>query len=264
MIDTHSHIYLDAFDADRSEIIKNALDCGIQKVLLPNIDSSSIDAMLATEAEFPNICHAMMGLHPTSVNHSYKDELAIVEKHLEKRPFCGIGEIGMDLYWDKTHLNEQKEALAIQLKWAAEMNLPVVIHTREAFKEIFDVFHKVYDPRLKGVFHSFSGTTDDARHILQMPGFYLGINGTVTYKKSTLPDVLRAVGYEKLLLETDAPYLPPVPFRGKRNEPAYMVNTRNRLAEIFNVTPQVIEEATVENAKQLFNLKQLKYQSVTK
>lgn len=264
MIDTHSHIYLDAFDADRKEIINNALQCGIQKILLPNIDSTSIDSMLATEAEFPNICHAMMGLHPTSVKENYKKELAVVEKHLEKRHFCGIGEIGMDLYWDKTHLNQQKEALAIQLKWAAEMDLPVVIHTREAFKEIFDVFNKVYNPRLKGVFHSFSGTLEDARHILQMPDFYLGINGTVTYKKSSLPHVLSAIGYERLLLETDAPYLPPVPFRGKRNEPAFMVNTRNKLTEIFNATSDMIEEVTVENAKRLFNLEQLNHQSVKK
>ena len=257
MIDTHSHIYLDAFDEDRDKIVKDATLAGINKILLPNIDSASIAAMLATESKYPKICHAMMGLHPTSVKENYKEELAIIEKHLEIRHFCGIGEIGMDLYWDKTFVNEQKEALAIQLKWAFEKDLPVVIHTREAFVEIFEVFDKVYEPGMKGVFHSFSGNTQDAERIMQMPGFYLGINGTVTYKKSSLPDLLRTIGYERLLLETDAPYLPPVPFRGKRNEPAFMVNTRNKLAEIFNVPNDVIEQVTVKNAKQLFNLHEL-------
>jgi TatD DNase family protein len=254
MIDTHSHIYLEQFDKDRDETIERARDAGLSQILLPNIDSTSIEAMLSAEMTYPGVCHAMMGLHPTSVNENYTEELKKVERWLHKRPFIAIGEIGMDLYWDKTFKKQQQEVLAIQLRWAAEKNIPVVIHTREAFSEIFEVFEKNYDSRLSGVFHSFSGTHEDARLILQMPHFYLGINGVVTYKNSTLPQVLSEIGYDRLLLETDAPYLPPVPFRGKRNEPSYVAYTRDKVAEIFGIHPEVLTDKTTQNARRLFNL----------
>jgi len=254
MIDTHSHIYLEAFDQDRSETIARAKNAGVTRILLPNIDASSIDDMISCESNFPDICSAMMGLHPTSVKADYKEQLAIVEQWLGKRNFVGIGEIGMDLYWDKTFIEEQKVVLSQQLKWACEMDLPVVIHTRNAFPEIFEVFNQVYDSRLRGVFHSFSGTMEDARRILEMPGFYLGINGVVTFKNSTLPSILEQIGIGRILLETDAPYLTPVPYRGKRNEPAYLSFTRDKLAEVFKITLAEVEKITSLNAETLFKL----------
>lgn len=254
MIDTHSHIYLDAFDQDRDLTIDRAHHSGVSGILLPNIDIGSIEPMLETEARYPDVCRAMMGLHPTSVKANYIEQLSVIENWLSKRPFIGIGEIGMDLYWDKTFLKEQKEALAIQLKWACEMDLPVVIHTRDAFPEIFEVFNRVYDDRLKGVFHSFSGNIEEAKRILEMPGFYLGINGVVTFKNSSLPAVLETTGSLRILLETDAPYLAPAPHRGKRNEPAYIALTRDKLAAIFQVSSSEIERITTENAVRLFKL----------
>ena len=254
MIDSHSHIYLKEFDNDRKFVIEQAISNGIEKILLPNIDSESIKNMLETEALFPEICFSMMGLHPTSVKNSYIRELETIEKELDKRDYIAIGEIGMDLYWDTTFATEQIEVLIKQLTWAKEKNLPVAIHTRNAFPEIFKVFDKVYDNRLKGVFHSFSGTLEDARLILQMPDFYLGINGTVTYKNSKLADILSVIGYEKLMLETDAPYLTPVPFRGKRNEPFYMIHTAKKLAEIYSVSVKTIDELTSINVKNLFKI----------
>ena len=254
MIDSHSHIYLKDFDNDRETVIAEAISNGIEKILLPNIDSESIKNMLETEALFPEICFSMMGLHPTSVKNSYIRELETIEKELDKRDYIAIGEIGMDLYWDTTFATEQIEVLIKQLTWAKEKNLPVAIHTRNAFPEIFKVFDKVYDNRLKGVFHSFSGTLEDARLILQMPDFYLGINGTVTYKNSKLADILSVIGYEKLMLETDAPYLTPVPFRGKRNEPFYMIHTAKKLAEIYSVSVKTIDELTSINVKNLFKI----------
>lgn len=254
MIDTHSHIYLDAFDQDREQIIDRASRAGVFQIILPNIDADSINALLETESKFPNMCKALMGLHPTSVKSDYKQQLNIIEKQLNKRIFTGIGEIGLDLYWDKTYLKEQKDALAIQFKWACELNLPVVIHTRDAFPEIFDVFDKVYDSRLKGVFHSFSGVINDAKKILELPNFYLGINGVVTFKKSSLPEILSETGIERVLLETDAPYLAPAPHRGKRNEPAYMALTRDKLAEISGLSANEVNHITTQNAQKLFDL----------
>lgn len=253
MIDTHSHIYLEEFDQDREEVIQRAQQSDVTALLLPNIDVMSIDAMLETESRYPELCRAMMGLHPTSVKEDYKQQLSVMEGWLSKRTFAAIGEIGMDLYWDKTFIEEQKDALCIQLKWACELNLPVVIHTREAFTEIFELFNRVYDRRLKGVFHSFTGNQDDARHILEMPGFYLGINGVVTFKNSLLPLVLEKTGINRLLLETDAPFLTPVPHRGKRNEPAYLALTRDKLSEIFSLTPTQVDKVTTDNAIKLFN-----------
>ena len=254
MIDSHSHIYLRDFDHDREKVITSALETGITKILMPNIDSKTIDAMLATELQFPDICISMMGLHPTSVKKDYIKELKIIEKELNKRQYIAIGEIGIDLYWDTTFVNEQKDALKTQLIWAKEKCLPAVIHTRNAFPEIFDIVYKEYNNKLKGVFHSFSGNLEDAERIMEIKDFYLGINGTVTYKNSKLSEIISKIGYEKLLLETDAPYLPPVPYRGKRNEPAFMIKTAEKIAEICSVKVEKIIEKTTQNAENLFNL----------
>ncbi|MGQ1946255.1 TatD family hydrolase [Geofilum sp. OHC36d9] len=253
MIDTHSHIYSEEFDTDRPEMIDRALSIGIKKIMLPNIDSQSIDRMLQTEAGWPQLCHAMMGLHPTSVNSHYKDELAVVEEWLSKRSFAAIGEIGMDLYWDKTFLTQQKEVFATQIKWAIEKDLPVVIHMREAFAETMEIIEQHDTTKLRGIFHSFTGTADEGRRILDMPGFCLGINGVVTFKNTTLREALIPLGYDRLVLETDAPYLAPVPFRGKRNEPSYLKNICDTLAKTFDVSPDEIIKSTSRNAQTIFN-----------
>ncbi len=252
MIDTHAHIYDQAFDEDREELIKRAKKVGINQIYLPNIDSESIGPMLDTESRFPDMCKAMMGLHPNSVKDGYHIEIETVKKWLSKRDFIAIGEIGMDLYRNAEYRKEQEEALSIQLKLAVEYNLPVVIHTREAFPDIFKVVEKVYSEKLRGVFHSFTGTVEDARTILSMPGFYIGINGVVTFKNSTLKDTLLKIGYDRLLIETDAPYLAPVPYRGKRNEPAYLLNVVNYLSEIFTLPTSKLKQLTTNNAKSLF------------
>ncbi len=254
MIDTHSHIYLEQFDEDREQVITRARANGLSKIMLPNIDSSSIDAMMSISNNYTDFCLPMMGLHPTSVKKDYIKELEIAAQWFERSEFIGVGEIGMDLYWDVTFKKEQEDALGVQLRWAAEKQLPVSLHTRSAFPEIFQVIEKHYDSRLRGVFHSFSGSIEDARQVLQLPGFYLGINGTLTYKKSTLPEVLAEIGYDKLVLETDAPYLPPVPYRGKRNEPAYLGNVRDKLADIFRIPAREIEDKTDKNAAELFRI----------
>jgi len=254
MIDTHSHIYLSDFDSDREKIIADALAAGVTNILLPNIDAESINRMLSVESLFPNICKSMIGLHPSSVKNDWVNKLKIIEKEMNRGNYIAIGEIGIDLYWDTTYANEQKEALIKQFEWAKQKSLPVVIHTRNAFNEIFDILNKEYDTRLKGVFHSFSGSLEDALKIIEIPHFYLGINGTVTYKNSKLSDILLKTGFEKLLLETDAPYLPPVPYRGKRNEPSFLIKTAEKLADIFSVSLTEIDRITTNNAEKLFNL----------
>ncbi len=252
MIDTHSHIYLKEFDADREAIIKNAQSAGIHSVFMPNIDAGTIQPMLDVEAAFPDICHAMIGLHPTSVKDDYREQLATMEHWLHMRHFAAIGEIGLDLYWDKSRLKEQKEVFRVQLEWAKETNLPVAIHVREAFDAVFEVLDKMYDERLKGVFHSFSGSFAEASRALSYPGFFLGINGIVTFRNSGLDTVLGRVGPKRLVTETDAPWLAPVPYRGKRNQPAYMVHTLKKLAEIFDSTTVEMTTITTQNARTLF------------
>ncbi len=252
MIDTHSHIYLKEFDADRACVIKDALSAGIHSVFMPNIDTATIHSMLEAEAAFPDVCHAMMGLHPTSVKEDHREQLATIEHWLGIRPFAAIGEIGLDLYWDQSRLKEQQEVFRIQLEWAKEANLPVVIHVRDAFQWVFEVLDSVYDERLKGVFHSFAGTSEEASRALSYPGFFLGINGIVTFKNAGLDKVLSRVAPHRLVTETDAPWLAPVPFRGKRNQPVYMVHTLRKLAEIFDLTVGEMDTITTQNALTLF------------
>ncbi|MDR1679798.1 MAG: TatD family hydrolase [Prevotellaceae bacterium] len=252
MIDTHSHIYLKDFDADRLAVIFRAKNAGVEHIILPNVDSSTLSAMLELEATEPQFFHAAIGLHPTSVKANYADELALIRAELDNRNYCAMGEIGLDLYWDKSFFREQLIVFEQQLQWAVERNLPVIIHVREAFVEVFEVVKK-YQQDLKGIFHSFGGTVDEARQIMSLNNFKMGINGIITFKNSSLSETLSQVPLEYLVLETDAPYLTPVPHRGKRNEPAFLQFVAQRLAEIYQISEQEISEITTQNAKSIFS-----------
>lgn len=253
-IDTHTHLYSDAFADDRDEMISRALDADVRKLLLPNIDTSSIDAMLDLEKRYPAHCFPMMGLHPTSVQQDWEDQLRIIKSYLDQRPFIAIGEIGIDLYWDTSFQKEQEEAFRIQIEWAKSMNLPIVIHARNSFPEIFHILDEVNDERLRGVFHCFTGSVEDAEYIRNYGGFLFGIGGVLTFKKSGLDEVVQKLSLEEIILETDAPYLAPSPHRGKRNESAYIPLIADKLSDIFEVPLQEIATKTSNNACRLFNL----------
>lgn len=253
-IDTHTHLFSEAFEDDRRDVVHRAIESGIDKMLLPNIDVQSIMPMYQLVQDFPGHCFPMMGLHPGSVNENWQEDLKIIREYLYDRKNVAVGEIGMDLYWDRTFKNEQEAAFRKQIEWAKELNLPIVIHAREAFDEIFSVVDELIDERLSGVFHCFTGNAEQAEHILSYKNFYLGIGGVVTYKKTDLPEVLKNVPLERLLLETDSPYLPPVPHRGKRNESTYLLLVAEKLAEIYDVNYSTIAEITTQNAVKLFNL----------
>ncbi len=252
MIDTHSHIYSEEFNDDRDTVIERARVAGVSKILMPNIDLDSIDVMLDVEGKYPGYCFSMMGLHPTSVKENFEEDLSIIKSWFDKRKFIGVGEVGIDLYWDKTFLNQQIIAFEEQVKWAKDLNLPVVIHSRDSFPEVFSVIDKLWDENLKGVFHSFTGTEEDAKHILDYKTFYMGLNGVLTFKNSNLREVIRNSPLEKLLIETDAPYLTPVPFRGKRNEPSYVQYVCRQLSEVFETDESVVDEITTKNTEKLF------------
>lgn len=251
LIDTHAHLYASQFDEDRDAMIQRAFDAGIEKIYLPNIDNTSIKAMLDLEKAYPDQCIAMMGLHPCSVQENYKAELSIVEKWLEKRAFSAIGEIGIDLYWDTSFFEQQKEAFILQVNWAKELNLPIVIHSRESLDIIIDLLQPLQDGRLSGIFHCFGGNPEQAAAIIDM-GFLMGIGGVLTFKKSGLAQTLEKVDLRHLVLETDAPYLAPTPHRGKRNESAYSRIVAEKLAEVKGTTLEVVGEITSENAALLF------------
>lgn len=253
-IDTHNHIYLPEFEEDRSLVVEEAIQAGVKKILLPNVDSSTIDAMLNLSALYPENCYPMMGLHPTSVKENVEEELAIVEKLLKKNVFIAIGEIGIDLYWDKTFAQEQEEAFRFQVELAKKYNLPIVIHSRESFDELFRLMDNIHSPELKGVFHCFTGTEKQAQKIVNDYKFKLGIGGVLTFKNSGLADQIKNIGLKNMLLETDAPYLAPVPYRGKRNQPVYIPLIAKKLAEVKGVSVGEIAEITTHNAKELFNL----------
>ena len=252
MIDTHSHIYSEDFDADRHEVILRAQDIGVKQIILPNCDSGTLPQMLALEAAYPGYCHAAIGLHPTSVKEDYKDELALIKSELVRRDYLAIGEIGIDLYWDKTCIAEQTLVFKQQLEWALEYHLPVIIHVRDSFRESMDALMPYKNSGLTGVFHSFTGTLEEAREIIDFGGFKLGINGIVTFKNSGLAGVVEQIDLTHLLLETDSPYLTPVPYRGKRNESSYVSLVCAKLAAIYDVSVQEIDEVTTQNAMQLF------------
>lgn len=251
LIDTHCHLYSEEFTADIDNVIKNAEAEGVQKFYLPGIDSTVIEAMMALEEKFPDKCIAMMGLHPCSVKENYKEELSIVEAWLAKRKFAAVGEIGLDFYWDKTFAKEQYEAFIRQMEWAIEYNLPIVIHTRNAMQETINLVKQYVPKGLKGIFHCFGGSYESAQEIIKA-GFLLGIGGVITYKKAGLGEVLAKIDLEHLVLETDAPYLTPVPFRGKRNESSYLKYIIARVAEAKNCTVEEVAAVTTANAEKIF------------
>jgi len=254
-IDTHTHLFTKEFDEDRSEIVQMAKDAGIELMLLPNIDVASISRLDEMTKEFRGVCIGMMGLHPGNVDANWQQELEAIRQALfSKDNYCAVGEIGMDLYWDKTYLEAQKEVFRTQLEWAKELEKPVAIHAREAFDEIFEIMDEVNDDRLTGVFHCFTGNLDQAKNALSYGGFKLGIGGVVTFKNGGLDKTLIDVPLDELVLETDSPYLAPAPFRGKRNETKYLLHVAEKLAAIYNVPLKEVERVTTKNAVELFKL----------
>ena len=253
MIDTHTHLYSEEFDEDRKEMIQRALDKGIKEFYLPAIDSESHEKMLILESEYPNVIHSMMGLHPCYVKpESWEKELEIVKNYLNQRSFPAIGEIGIDLYWDKTTLEIQVKAFELQIDWAIERDLPIVIHSRESFDEVFEVLERKKHPKLRGIFHCFSGNLEQAKHAIDL-NFILGIGGVVTFKNGKIDQFLNEIPLDKIVLETDSPYLAPVPFRGKRNESAYLEMVAGKLVDIYGTSFEEIDRITSENAKKMFS-----------
>ena len=253
LIDTHCHIYLKEFDEDRTDMLIRAENEGINFFLMPAIDHSVFESLTEAEKGYPGKCLAMIGLHPCSVNKKFEDELDFVEKELINRKFIAVGEIGLDFYWDKTFIEEQYLAFQRQIELALQYNLPIVIHSRNSIDECIKMVAKNQKGNLKGVFHCFSGTADQANQIIDL-GFYLGIGGVVTFKNSGLDKVMKDVDMTHIVLETDSPYLAPVPFRGKRNECSYLKYVVHKLSEIKVLTKDEIEEMTTKNAKELFNI----------
>ncbi|NAW89629.1 MULTISPECIES: TatD family hydrolase [unclassified Vibrio] len=253
MIDTHAHIYAAEFDHDRDEVVQRAKAQGIEAILLPNIDLASIEPMLKTEAAYPELCRSMMGLHPCYVDGNVKQTLTVIESWLDKHPFIAIGEIGIDLYWDKTFQAEQEMAFVTQLSWAKERDLPVVIHTRDSITQTLQLLKKEQDGSLSGVFHCFGGTLEEAKAINEL-GFHLGIGGVSTFKNGGMDKVLPHLDMNFVLLETDCPYLAPAPHRGKRNEPAYTTLVAKRIAELTELSLVEVNNITNTNANSLFKL----------
>ena len=252
-IDTHAHIYLSQFDDDLDEMMQRALKVGVGKILMPNIDVDTFDRLHAVEQQYPKHCFAMMGLHPCSVNGQYEKQLDQIKERLEAREYIAVGEIGLDLYWDKTYLAEQIEAFKIQTFWAHERKLPIVIHSRDSTSQLIEILEDLALPGLSGVFHCFSGNIEEGIRILDL-GFYLGIGGVSTFKNGGLDLVLPEMPLDRLILETDAPYLAPHPYRGKRNESAYIPLIAERLGSLYNCELKVIEDTTTQNANFLFSL----------
>lgn len=258
LVDSHAHLYLDQFDADRQQVIRHAIGQDVRYMILPNIDKDSIGPMMQLVNDFPENCFPMMGLHPTSVKDDYNVQLELLKEWLKKDKFYAIGEMGIDLYWDKTYFAQQQEAFRQQVDLALEYDLPLVIHSRNSFDEIFQLLDEVYKPGLRGVFHCFNGNLEQAEHIIKM-GFLLGIGGVLTYKNSGLAEVTEKISPEHMLLETDAPFLAPVPFRGKRNESAFLVEVARKLGEIKGMQLEEVAEITTRNAVELFQIPNSKF-----
>jgi TatD DNase family protein len=252
LTDTHTHLFAEEFDADRIAMLQRAFDKGVTSCFLPNIEVSTVEAMLKVCDDFPDNCFPMMGLHPCSVDANYMEQLTIIKEWFGKRKFYGVGEIGIDLFHDITFAEQQKKAFAIQVEWAKEMNLPIIIHCRNSFNEVMEIVTELHDERLKGIFHCFTGTTEDAKRVMDLKSFKMGIGGVVTYKNSTLPQVLKEVPLPYLVLETDSPYLTPAPFRGKRNESSYIWYVADKISEIYRLPMEKIAEITTQNAREIF------------
>ena len=252
-IDTHAHVYAEELTGSLDRIIENSIKAGVSKILMPAIDSTTLDAMLKVETQFPAHCIAMMGLHPCYVKENYKEELKLVEDCIGKRKFIAIGEIGLDFYWDKTFVKEQQLVFETQMQWALDLQLPIAIHTRNAMGETIEAVKPFAKKGLRGVFHCFSGSKESAEQIIGM-GFHLGLGGVLTYKNAGVAEAIKDIPMEYLVLETDAPYLAPVPYRGKTNEPAYMLEVAKKLAEIKSMPLHEIAAITTSNAEKLFGL----------
>jgi TatD DNase family protein len=250
LIDTHAHLYLAEFELDRTSMLERAKQAGIEKIFLPAIDSSTHTSLLQMETDF-SWCKAMMGVHPCSINENYQEELAIAQQYWDKRSFVAVGEIGLDFYWDRTFEKQQYEAFRIQIEWALAKNVPIVIHSRQSTLACVQVLKEYKNSALRGVFHCFSGSLEEAQEIIKL-GFYLGIGGVITYKNAGLGPVIEKVDLAHLVLETDAPYLTPVPHRGKRNESCYLQIIAEKLAEVKSEKPATVAEITTQNAENLF------------
>ena len=254
-IDTHSHLYSEQFDKDRSKVITDAISVGVDTILLPNISRNSTKGMLDLCSEFPNNCFPMMGLHPCDVTEeNYDAEIAHVKKQLAIENYIGVGEIGLDLYWNKTTLEIQKKAFIYQVELAKKYHLPIAIHVRDSFNEAIEIIESLNDKTLRGVFHCFTGDIKDAKRVINLEGFYLGIGGVLTFKNSGLDKTIAEIDLKNLILETDAPYLAPTPFRGKRNESKYIINIAKKIAEAHNISIEKVAEITTKNAKTLFKI----------
>ena len=251
--DTHTHLYSESFDEDRDEMIKRAINAKVERFFIPAIDSTYAERMYELEKSFPDHVHLMMGLHPTHVQENYKDELQFVENQFQQRDFIAVGEIGIDLYWDKSTLKIQQEAFRYQIRLAKKYKLPIVIHCREAFEEVFEILEEEKSDDLFGIFHCFTGTLEDAKRAISY-NLKLGIGGVVTFKNGKIDRFLDEIPLKHIVLETDAPYLAPTPFRGKRNESSYIVNIAEKLAEIYGEPIEEIAEITTQNSKDIFGI----------
>ena len=251
--DTHSHLYSEEFSTDQDAMMQRAFDAGVQRIFVPSIDSSYTGKMYEVEAKFPENVFLMMGLHPTYVKENVENELAFVEAELARRKFYAIGEIGIDLFWDKSFLEQQKYAFQRQIQLAKKYKLPINIHCRDAFDEVFEVLKLEQSPELYGIFHCFTGTYEQALQAISY-NMKLGIGGVVTFKNGKIDQFLDQIDISNIVLETDSPYLAPVPYRGKRNETSYVVNVLNKLAEIYDITPEAIAEITTQNSKGVFGI----------
>lgn len=255
IVDTHSHLFVEEFSSDLPEVIARAREAGVARIYMPNIDAATVDDMLAVSRAYDGYCFPMLGLHPTSVDENYRMVLDALKPLLdeENHPFVAIGEVGLDLYWEKNRLREQEDALRVQIEWALEYGLPLVVHCREAVGELLALMEPYKSAPLKGIFHSFTGTAEEAAALLSFEEFMLGVNGVLTFKKSTLPTALNSVPLNRVVLETDSPYLAPVPHRGKRNESSYIRFTLSHLASVYGMSMEQVAEITTKNAEKVFH-----------
>lgn len=253
LIDTHSHIYSEDFNHDIDDVMQRAYDNDVKKIILPNIDSASIKRMLDLSDSYPHLCYPLIGLHPTSVSEDYHEEIEAMEYWLEKRKFYGLGEIGIDLYWEQKYVEEQKKAFRHQIKLAKLHRLPIVIHVRNSFEEVYTIVKEEQDGFLRGIFHCFTGNAEEAQKVIDV-GFFMGIGGVITFKNSKLNEVIKLFDIRHLMLETDSPYLSPEPKRGRRNESAYLAFVAQKVAEIYDLSVEEVAEITTSNARQLFGI----------